>query len=86
MLVAVSIYMEALPDQFLILDVMYGQLLPRSKNYLNEKKDADHQHRRLLIRRTQVFATYSTRANAILGDQAIPLLDELYRRIGALRR
>jgi hypothetical protein len=33
----------------------------------------------------KVFATYSTRADAILGDLAIPLLDELYRRIGAVR-
>src|SRR5260370_24925345 len=40
MLVAVSGYMESPSDQFLVLDVLYRQILPRSKNYLNEKKDA----------------------------------------------
>jgi hypothetical protein len=84
-LVAVSIYMESPPDQFLILNVIHGQLLTPSKNYLNEKKDAiasmaaAHPENR-------VFAAYSARANAILGDRAIPLLDELYGRIGALRK
>jgi hypothetical protein len=33
-----------------------------------------------------VFAAYAARANAILGDRAIPLIDELSSRIGALRR
>jgi hypothetical protein len=85
MLVAVSIYMESPPDQFLILNVIHGQLLTPSKNYLNEKKEAiasmaaAHPENR-------VFAAYSARANAILGDRAIPLLDELYGRIGALRK
>ncbi len=85
MLVAVSIYMDSLPDQFLILDVMYGQLLPRSKNYLNVKMDAIASMA-AAHPANEVFATYSTRANAILGDRAIPFLDELYRRIDALRR
>jgi hypothetical protein len=40
MLVAVSVYMEAPSDQLLILNVMYGQILPQSKNYLIEKKNA----------------------------------------------
>jgi hypothetical protein len=85
MLLAVSIFMDSPPDQFLVLDAMYGQLLPRSKNYLTIKQDAiasmaaAHPD-------NKVFAAYSTRANAILGDRAIPLLDELYQRIGALRR
>jgi hypothetical protein len=85
MLVATSIYMDSASDQFLVLNVMYGQLLTPSKNYLNEKKDAiasmaaAHPENRM-------FAAYSARANAILGDRAIPLLDELYGRIGALRK
>ena len=85
MLVAVSIFMESPPDQFLVLDAMYGQLLSRSKNYLIIKMDAiasmaaAHPD-------NKVFADYSTRANALLGDRAVPFLDELYRRIGALRR
>ena len=85
MLVAVSIYMESPPDQFLILDVLYRQILLPSRNYLNEKKDAiasmaaAHPANR-------VFAAYSSRADALLGGRAIPFLDELYERIGALRR
>ena len=85
MLVAVSVFMESPPDQFLVLDAMYGQLLPRSKNYLVIKKDAiasmaaAHPD-------NKVFAAYSTRADAVLGERAIPFLDELYQRIGALRR
>jgi hypothetical protein len=84
-LVAVSIFMESQSDQFLILNVMYDQLLQQSKNYLNEKNDAIAS---MAAARpaSQVFAAYSTRANAILADRAVPLLDELYRRIGALRR
>jgi hypothetical protein len=83
LLVAVSTYMEAQSDQLLILNVMYGQLLQRSKNYLNEKKDAIASMA-AAHPANNVFATYSTRADAILGDRAIPLLDELYRRIGGL--
>jgi hypothetical protein len=85
MLVAVSGFMDTESDQFLVLDVMHGQLLPRSKNYLIIKQDAiasmaaAHPD-------NKVFAAYSTRANALIGEKAIPLLDELYQRIGALRR
>jgi hypothetical protein len=85
MLVAVSSYMEASSDQFLILDVMYRQLLPRSKNFLNVKIDAIASMA-AAHPANEVFATYNARANAILGDRAIPFLDELYRRIDALRR
>ena len=85
MLMAVSIYMESLSDQSLVLNVMYVQLLPPSKRYLNEKKDAIASMAAVHPPDT-VFATYSPRANALLGDRAIPFLDELYRRIGALRR
>jgi hypothetical protein len=85
MLLAVSVFMDTPSDQFLVLDVMYGQLLVRSKNYLIIKNDAiasmaaAHPD-------NAVFAAYRTRANALLEDRAIALLDELYRRIGALRR
>jgi hypothetical protein len=85
MLVAVSIYMESTSDQFLVLDVMYGQLLPRSRNYLDIKMDAIASMA-AAHPANAVFAAYSTRANALLGDRAISLLDELYGRIGALRR
>jgi hypothetical protein len=85
MLVAVSLYMESPSDQLLVWDVMHQQLLPQSKNYLNEKKDAiasmaaAHPH-------NQTLATYARRANGVLGDRALPLLDELYRRTDDPRR
>lgn len=85
MLVATSIYMESSSDQFLILDVLYGQILPRSKNYLNEKKDAIASMA-AAHPANQVFAAYNSRAAALLQGRAIPFLDELYERIGALRR
>jgi hypothetical protein len=85
MLLAVSVFMDTPSDQFLVLDVMYGQLLARSKNYLIIKNDAiasmaaAHPD-------NAVFAAYRTRASALLGQRAVALLDELYGRIGALRR
>jgi len=85
MLVAVSSYMESPSDQFLVLDVLYAQILPRSKNYLNEKKDAIASMA-TAHPANQVFAAYRSRADALLGERAIPFLDELYERIGALRR
>jgi hypothetical protein len=84
MLVAVSIYLDSPSDQALVMDVMYVQLLPPSKNYLNIKKDAIASMA-AAHPANKAFATYSTRADALLGDRAIPLLDELYRRIGAVR-
>lgn len=85
MLLAVSIFMESSSDEFLILHVLYGQILPRSKNYVNEKKDAIASMA-VAHPANQVFATYSSRADDLLGGRAIPFLDELYERIGALRR
>src|SRR5712672_3868015 len=85
MLVAVSGYMESPSDQFLVLDVLYRQILPRSKNYLNEKKDAITSMA-VAHPANQVFAAYRSRADALLGERAIPFLDELYERVGALRR
>jgi hypothetical protein len=85
MLLAVSIYMESSSDQFLVLDVLYAQILRRSKNYVSEKNDAIAS---MAAARpgNQVFATYSSRADALLGGQAIPFLDELYERIATSRR
>jgi hypothetical protein len=85
MLVAVSSYMESPSDQLLVLDVLYRQILERSKNYLNEKKDAIASMA-VAHPANQVFAAYSSRAEALLGGRAIPFLDELYDRIGTLRR
>ncbi len=81
MFVAIFGYLES-SDQVLTLHVMYVQLLPQTRNYLNQKKDA------IASMATahpgnEVFAAYSTRANALLGEQADSLVDELYRRIGA---
>jgi hypothetical protein len=85
MLVAVSIYMDSPSDQLLILDVLYRQILPPSRNYLNEKKDAIAS---MAAARpgSPVFAGYRSRADALLGERAIPLLDELYERIAAAKR
>jgi hypothetical protein len=85
MLAAVSVYVESATDQALLLQLMRGQLLTRSRNYLDEKKDAiasmaaAHPD-------NKVFAEYSRRANAILGDRAIPLLEELDQRISGAPR
>src|SRR5258708_33835166 len=83
MLVAVSGYMESPSDQFLVLDVLYRQILPRSKNYLNEKKDAIASMA-VAHPANQVFAANRSRAAALLGGRAIPSLDELFERVGAL--
>jgi hypothetical protein len=85
MLVAVSIYMDAPSDQLLVSNVLYGQILTPSKNYLNEKKDAIASMA-AAHPANKVFTDYGMRADALIGDRAIPLLDELYRRIEALRR
>jgi len=85
MLVAVSAYVESRSDQLLILHVMYAQVLPQSRSYLDEKERAiasmaaAHPD-------NKVFAAYSVRAREILRDRAMPLLDELSRRIGDLPR
>ena len=85
LLMVVCIYADSLSDQLQILHLMYGPVLPPSRTYLIEKKDAiasmatSHPG-------NDEFAAYSTRAGAILGEQAIPLLDELYRRIAAMPR
>jgi hypothetical protein len=85
MLVAVSVYMDSVSDQLLTAHVMGIQLLPQSKNFLNEKMAAIASMA-AAHPENKVFAAYSTRANAVLGAQAVPLLDELYRRIGELQR
>jgi hypothetical protein len=85
MQVAFSIYMESPADESLVLTVIHAQLLPPSRSYLIEKKDAIASMA-AAHPSNPVFAAYSTRANAILGDRAIPLLDEIDRKIGALQR
>jgi len=85
MLLAVSVYVESPSDQFLILRLMYDQLLAQSRNFLNEKNDAIASMAAAHPAST-AFAAYAARANAMFGDRAIPLIDELYGRIGALRR
>jgi hypothetical protein len=85
MQVAVSVYMDSPADQSLILTVIRSQLLQPTRNYLNEKKEAIASMA-LAHPSSQAFATYSARANAILGVRAISLLDELNQKIGALQR
>jgi hypothetical protein len=85
MLVAVSAYMESQSDQLLILHVMYGQLLSQSRNYLSEK-DRAIASMAAVHPDNKVFAAYSMRTDEILRDRAMPLLEELRRRIGELPR
>jgi hypothetical protein len=85
MLVAVSAYMESQSDQLLILHVMYGQLLSQSRNYLSEK-DRAIASMAAVHPNNKVFAAYSARASEVLRDRAMPLLEELRRRIGELPR
>jgi hypothetical protein len=85
MLVAVSVYMDSASDQLLTAHVMGIQLLPQSKNFLNEKMAAIASMA-AAHPANKVFAAYSTRANAVLGARAVSLLDELHRRIGELQR
>jgi hypothetical protein len=85
MLVAISAYMESQSDQLLILHVMYGQLLSQSRNYLSEK-DRAIASMAAAHPGNKAFAAYSARASEILRDRAMPLIDELHRRIGELPR
>jgi hypothetical protein len=85
MLLAVSTYVESTFDQALILDLMHGQLLPQSKNYLDEKASniasmsAAHPA-------DQALAGYAKRAAGILGQSGIALLDEFERQIAPAPR
>jgi hypothetical protein len=81
MLVAVSVYMESSSDQLLIANVMHSQLLPQSKNYLNEKRNAIASMA-AAHPASSVLAAYAARASSVLGDRAIPALEELYRKTG----
>ncbi len=85
MQVAVSIYMDLPADQALVLNVIRSQLLPPSRNYLIEKKDAIASMA-TAHPASEAFAAYSARASALLGGRAVPLLDELDQRIGATQR
>jgi hypothetical protein len=83
MLVAVSVYMESSSDQLLIANVMHSQLLPQSKNYLNEKRNAIASMA-AAHPANNVLAVYAARASTVLADRAIPVLEELYRKTGGL--
>jgi hypothetical protein len=81
LLVAVSMYMEASSDEAQILNLMSRQILPPSKVFLRQKSDAiasmavSHPG-------NQGIAAYSTRAETLLRERAIPMLDALSRKIG----
>jgi hypothetical protein len=81
MLVAVSVYMESTSDQLLAANVMHAELLPQSRNYLNEKMAAIASMA-AAHPASKIFAAYRMRASTLLADRALPLLDELYRRTG----
>jgi hypothetical protein len=85
LLVAVSIYVDSASDLVQILHLIYAQLLPPGKSYVIEKQDAIASMAASHPANDE-FAAYNTRAAAILGERAIPLLDEIYRRIAAVLR
>jgi len=76
-----GIIVRSAPDR----ELMHGQLLPQSKNFLQEKQNAIASMA-AAHPANQIFAAYSDRAKVIFRDRAIPLLDELSRRIGDLQR
>jgi hypothetical protein len=82
LLVAVSMYMETATDEGQILNLMSRQILPPSRTFLRQKSDAiasmavSHPGNREI-------ADLTMRASALLRDRAIPMLDELARKIGA---
>jgi hypothetical protein len=82
LLVAVSMYMEAASDEAQILNLTSQQILPPSKTFLRQKSDAIASMA-LSHPGNQAIAALSVRASAILRDRAIPMLDELSRKIGA---
>ena len=85
LLVAVSMHVDSASDLVQILHLIYAQLLPPGKSFLNEKKDAIASMAASHPANGD-FAAYNARAAAILGERAIPLLDELDRRIAAVFR
>jgi hypothetical protein len=82
LLVAISMYMETSGDEAQILNLMSRQILPPSKTFLRQKSDAIHS---MAVSHpgNQQIAAFTTRALALLRDRAIPMLDDLSRRIGA---
>jgi hypothetical protein len=84
-LVGTANVMETWNDQARILNGMYGELLPKTKIYLNAKRTAiiniasGHSA-------DNMYVAYSNRAAGILGDRALPLIDEMYQRIARLRK
>jgi hypothetical protein len=82
LLLAVSIYMESESDQLQIENLMYRQVLAQSRTFMHQKTDAiasmaaSHPS-------NNAFKIYSMRAASILSERAVPLLEELARRIRA---
>jgi hypothetical protein len=82
LLTAVSIYMESPIDQQQIENLMYRQILPQSRIFLHQKTDAIASMAASHPSKAE-FKAYSARAAAILSERAVPLLQELSRRIEA---
>lgn len=72
-------------DQFIILNVLYEEMVPKSKDYLNSNRNA------ILSVATansadRLYVVYSERAASIIADRALPLLEEFYQKIKSIRR
>jgi len=77
--------MESSSDQGRLLNILYGEVIPQSETYFNQKRTF------ILNAVTaqssdNVYASFSARAANIVGDKAIPLLEELYLKINNTRR
>jgi hypothetical protein len=85
MLLAVSSYVESSSDQLLVLDLMRGQLLSQSRNYLDQKADniasmaAAHPA-------DEILASYAKRAAGVLGETGVGMLADFDRKIADTKR
>jgi hypothetical protein len=85
MLVAGSFAMETPADQARNLNILYSHILPPTRAYLNAKKKAIIEIARAASS-DDLFVSYSSRATIVLGDRALPVVEELYRRLAALHK
>jgi hypothetical protein len=84
-LVKASAVMETPSDRERILTTLYGEMLPRSREILDAKRGAIVTDANAQLS-DDLFASYSARAASVLGDRALPLVNELNRRVVALQK
>lgn len=85
LLMLTTTQMETWNDQARILNVLYGEVLPKAKIYLMAKQ------RGIVGIATahsgdNMFAQYSERAASIVDSQAVPMLDRFYQRLASIHK